>query len=154
KPLGGALTAIAGEGPRFIPVESNALIVSRDGTPITVATNDQLPADDSWKTAPAAWQAISRDDMQARLQRLQQRVDNSVLRVQLNLRSRRQQDSDRFSFRSYEQSATERQALGVAIAPSRLLVLAELDARTTARLERITVHLPDGTTRPARFEAS
>src|SRR5690606_22295077 len=47
QPLRGALTAVAEDWPPFIPVAANAPVVTLDGVPITIATNEELPADDS-----------------------------------------------------------------------------------------------------------
>jgi len=80
--------------------------------------------------------------------------------VRLNFRSPKKGAGDEFNYRRYspdggaESGGTQSEVPGVAISPQRVLVLAHLQPKVTARLEEITLFMPDGSKLPAKFEAS
>ena len=53
-----------------------------------------------------------------------------------------------------DDNSTEQNALGVVVKPDQVVVLASLKSKTTARLEKITVHPANGSPVEARFHAS
>lgn len=106
---------------------------------------------------PRRWPQHDEAAMKAMLSDCASRADNGVLHVSLNFRSPRK--SEQASMMGDETDvATELETLGVLLTgvagEGRMLVLAELDAKTTARLEKIVVHDASGKEHEATFVAS
>ncbi len=146
-------TAVSEDGPRFAPVPSHCLIVSADGQPAGVSMIDELPLDDSWQGSPADWPVVSAEDMTKALADLEAKAEKALLRVSLSFRSPKKSAREMMYSRygAEEDESTERNVPGVLVAERRVLVLTNLKARTTARLERIVVHGADGQAMPAKF---
>ena len=166
--LGSSLTLPERAKP-FIATPSFALVTDKSGNAVGLATKSELPPDSSWKGSPQKWPFIASADMAARLAKVESDAQGTLLRVHLTFRSpktaagggggfggggfrgggfRGGGDSD-----EDVESATERNVIGVAIAPDRLLVLSNLRARTTARLQKISVHTGE-TSQEGKFVAS
>jgi hypothetical protein len=83
---------------------------------------------------------------------LKPRVDAGLLRVKLNFRSPKAQDSaTRYSSRYEDDQETERNVVGILIDRRKILILAHLKPKVTARLERITVYREQGEPVGAKF---
>ena len=134
----------------------HALVVNGEGVAVGVAFDSRLPADDSWKGSPADWDIVSADAMVTQLAELEQRANGALLRVALNFRSPKKATGyDRYDYSAGGEVGTERNVVGVLVGPRRVLVLAQLDPKTTTRLERVQIY-PDGDGEPmeASFVAS
>jgi serine protease Do len=138
------------KGTSFSAVAGMGLAVSDEGTPVGMCLDGELPTDDSWKGSPSARANLSVQAMKKLESDTVRLAEKSLLLVRLNFRSPK---ADNRIQRGYdeEKSATELFTSAVVIDPNRILVLADLKADTTARLERITVELPDGKSLSARF---
>ncbi len=143
---------------RFCAVPSQCLIVAKDGTPVGACMKEQLPGDDSWKGSPQKWPAMSDADMSAALKTLEDRCNQCLLRVALSFRSPKSQGRQdyRYSYHGEEEdeNATERSVTGLLLDEKRVLILAQLPAKVTARLERIVVHPAKGKPVPAKFDCT
>ncbi len=140
-------------GEPFLSVPSPSLIVSATGRPVALALRSELPAG-AWKVPPDAWSIDTQAELEQRLARLEQRSDEQIVRVSLSFRSPKGDEERRMSgfFGSHgDDMATERTVAGVRLGGERVLVLAELEPKVTARLERMRVHLPDGRAVEGRF---
>ncbi len=143
----GAPAVVTDAPRRFRPVPSYCLIVNGEGTPVGAAMSDELPVDDSWKGSPASWAAVPAQQLQTLLADVEQRTDASLLRVALSFRSPKKLPGRMlmmYRYRDDEEEATERNVVGVLVDDRTVLVLADLKASLTARLERIVVHPKDG----------
>lgn len=149
----GAAFQLSEDGRRVLRAPMQALVVDRAGGAVGLSMNAELPADGSWKASPAAWPAYSADEVRALLGALKRRCGSGLVRVGLYFRSPRQESGMSYRMRDDEE-ATEMYANGLLIAPDRLLVLANLKPKVTARLERMTVFTEDGGSAAAAFEAS
>jgi len=148
--------ALDAQGRRFLPAPLYSLIVDEAGTPVGLAMNGRLPGDDSWKGSPsdlptgqAGWPFYSSDEMACMLADLEKRVTGGVWPVTLYFRSPRSFFSSR-----EDGGATEVHAMGLLIDDKRLLVLANLEPKVTARLERIVVQPLEGEPLTATFNCS
>ena len=153
QPVGGPATTTA-SGRRFIPVASYSLIVDKDGNPIGMSMKDELPLDDSWKGSPTKWPAYSAEEAAAMVAGVRDAAKRGLLRVTLNFRSPKARGGpDRFmgSDPNDQQNATLQHAIGVLLDDSTVLVLRELKASVTARLEKVRVQGPDGKPVAAKF---
>jgi serine protease Do len=143
---------------RFCDVPSRCLIVAKDGTPVAACMKEEVPPDDTWKGSPQNWPTVSADEMTALLKSLEERCNRSLLRVALSFRSPKAQaqQEDSYSGREEEEdpNATERSVTGVLLDTKRVLVLAQLPPKVTARLERIVVHPGQGKPVQAKFTAT
>ena len=137
------LTGRTVDGETFQLGPDNVLVVGADGTAVGIAVDSRLPADESWKGSPLAWEMVSEELMTQRLAELEQRANAALLRVALNFRSPKKSPglSD---YVSTGEVGTEQNVMGVLIAPARVLVLAQLQPKATRRLERVQVYPGDG----------
>jgi len=129
---------------RFSPMPARGLVIDRTGAPVGLAMNQTLPADGSWKGSPEQWEWVAREELEVLFDTTASMSAGILPRVELEFRRGRPGASAMDYYREDDRSITERQAIGVMVSEDTMLVLASLDARNTARLERMTVHLPDG----------
>lgn len=130
------------EGPRWHVVRWPSVVVTEDGTAVGATFNGGLTVGD-WKRAPGEWEWISAEDLDATVERVSAEADRVLPRVQLRFRSPRQAAATN-PWDTGEDALTEWNGTGVLLDERRVLVLASLDPKTTARLERATVHAADG----------
>lgn len=141
-------------GRATIPMASPSVIVDAAGVAAGFAMSGDLPADQTWKGSPLDWKQVSAQEVAGRLEKLQAACDRAVLRVKLNFRSPRRKAGGPFeTYRSGDDAAnvTQVDVLGVLVSPRRLIVLANLPPKVTARLDRITVFSAEGKELPATF---
>lgn len=147
------------DGTHAARIGTHRLIVGADGTPVDLSTARMMRIGSDWRGSPLNWSSLSRSQYDDAQRALAAKVARGLPRVHLRFRSPKK-DVALPSRRSYlrnredEETASELDATGVIIDSHRLLVLADLKRSVTARLERVDVHLPDGTVVPARHEHS
>lgn len=139
-----AMIMTADGSKRFSPMPARGLVIDRNASPVGLAMNQTLPSDGSWKGSPQQWDWIAREELEALFDTTDTIAAGVLPLVELEFRRGRPGASSRYSWDDDDRSITERHALGVLASEDIMLVLASLDARTTARLERITVHMPGG----------
>lgn len=149
-PLGSAV-AVTEKLHRFSPAPFSCLITDEGGKPVALSMSDELPTDDSWKGSPQSWPAVPAERMKTLLADTETRADQSLLRVALSFRSPKKLAGQTFRSRGDDDEATERNVVGVLVDERTVLVLADLKANVTARLERILVHRKTGDPVPATF---
>ncbi|MFG0241808.1 MAG: PDZ domain-containing protein [Phycisphaerales bacterium JB054] len=136
---------------RYHVVPWPSLIVDGEGTAVGACFDGGLEVDGSWKGSPAGWEWVSAAKMAALLKDVGARADAVLPRVELRFRSPRQTAASRWQ--QGEEEFTEWNGTGVLLG-ERVLVLAQLAPKVTARLETALVHLPDGRAVPAEFVGS
>jgi len=137
-------------GKRFRSV--GGLIVDGEGRPAGLILDQQMPPDGSWRGSPLNREWIDAEEMARTLEDLDRRAAFGILRVGLDFRSpRRESGSSRGFFGGGDEGVTRLDVPGVRLDGNRLLVMADLPPKTTARLEEITAHLPGGGTAAAEF---
>lgn len=147
---------------KFRAVPAGRLITDMLGAAVGVSMNAQIPLDDTWKGTPLDWPGLDADGYRQKLSELEDAAQATLLRVQLSFRSPKKKAGDRYGGRGMYRSsidgedanATEKNVRGVVIKDKLVLVLKKLKAGETARLERITLHLPDGKSVSAKFGRS
>jgi len=150
----------APDGATWRVVENQGVVVARDGTPLGVLFNRRLPTDDSWQGSPARWPWLAKAEYDARLDRLGKAAGQTLVRARLSFRSPKATPGQaRFRFPNAmqdtdEEDSTERDVVGVVLAPQRVALLAALKPATTARLQKITLHPATGPAIAASFVAS
>ena len=142
------------QGRRFSPAPLYAVVVDEAGTPVGLAMDGRLPADDSWKGSPCQWSLDSAEAMGRMLEELEKRAAGGVWLVSLYFRSPRKESGRSFFGSREESGTTEMHTTGLLIGDRRLLVLANLNPKLTARLERIVVRPPAGEPLAAAFDGS
>ena len=131
------------------------LVVAKCGTPVSMIAMSRLPVDDSWKGSPAAWTKVDMTAMQKTLADLEASTGRSILRVQLSFRSPKKDASRaRYHRGGGDDESAERNVLGVLLDEKTVLVLVNMPAKTTARLEQITVHGPSAEPVKAAFKGT
>lgn len=155
-----AVVAVDSGGRGYISAVEDCLVLDEDGIPVTISMNPELPADGNWKMPPKKWDTISARKLETRLKGLENLAESAMVRVKLSFRSPKQKGGDMFSanrFRSWGGAAaptTEAQAVGVCFDDGTALVLTHLDAKTTARLEKIAFLDSEGKEHEASFVAT
>lgn len=142
QPFSGALI-LDQDGGVALAATPESVIVDSAGRAVAVTMNESLAYDGGWVGSPMDWQMISIGQMETLLSRHAEQVARFMPRVSLNFRSPRETPEDRYRHRRDSEVVTEQDVLGLVLAEGYLLVLSGLDPATTARLERIRVHLPD-----------
>jgi hypothetical protein len=153
--------ATSQNGWQYRPASGGPLVVDKLGSVAGLWFRDRLPTDESWKGGPDGWPEWNADDMTARLKRLETAAGRAIVRVKLSFRSPRKGAEEDYGMYNYgggggggDAGATERNVAGVLVAPDRVLVLANLKPKVTARLERVVVHPEEGNAVTAVFEAT
>jgi hypothetical protein len=141
-------------------VENQGVAVSTNGTALGLLLTRRIPLDDSWQGSPASWEQVPKARYDQLLQQVGQLADQGLVRTRLSFRSpkptpganrrRMMMDDDEDG----DDSSTERDVVGVVLAPNRIAVLASLRPSTTARLQRIQLHPAKGEPVNAKFVAS
>lgn len=141
-------------------VENQGVAVTTNGTALGLLLTRRIPLDDSWQGSPASWDQVPKAGYDQLLQQVGQLANQGLLRTRLSFRSpkatpganrrRMMMDDDEDG----DDSSTERDVVGVVLAPNRVAVLASLRPSTTARLQRIQLHPAQGEPVNAKFVAS
>lgn len=141
-------------------IENQGLAVTTNGAALGVLLTRRIPLDDSWQKSPSDWVKVSKADYDARLAEVEKLAGGAFFRTRLSFRSPKQQPGmGRNRFRmdadgDADGAGTERDVVGVALTPNRVLVLSVLKPSTTARLQRIVLHPASGAPVGAKFVAS
>lgn len=156
KPL--SLSLLQGQdGSKQLSGGGQGLVMDENGQAAGVMLNLFWPQEQSWLGTPAAWEYYSAAEHEQLLGKLTQWADGGLLRVKLNFRSPktgRENLRRRYYGEDEKESVTEIDTLGAALAADKIAVLEELPPAVTARLERITVYLQDGTEAAGTFAGS
>ncbi len=132
---------------------SECLIVDAKGRPVAISMASRWPIDDSWKGSPLKWPTVQAGDLEKTLDKIRRAAEQGLMRVTLNFRSPRKKERGMYH-RGGDESQTERNTVGALIDKNRVLVLAPMSPKVTARLERVTVHPQKGEPVPARFKCT
>lgn len=128
----------------FISLGAAALLVDKDGTPVGISMKNELPMDDSWKGSPLqSWTILTGSQMSDALAALDRIAGEGLVRVKLNFRSPQNiEQNNRFGYNRFNEddNETEKDVPGIVVAPTRVLILANLKPKVTARLERIMIY--------------
>ena len=130
-------------GARYIASVSPALVINPDGLVVGASLSSRQPIDGDWKGSPLSWPVLTAAQYQAKLGEIKAAAHSGLLQVTINLRTTQSRRSTDFS--SYEErgTPTEMQAVGLLLEPGKVLVLADMSRRDTARIESMTLSLGD-----------
>jgi hypothetical protein len=131
---------------QFWQIKEGCLIVDKNGDPVGIYANEEMPFDDSWKGSPLKWPTISAEQMSNMLAKVEKIANEGLVHVSLNFRSPKKKEEtnmwSRYSRREDDEDATQRDVVGVLTEDTQVLVLANLKPNVTARLEKIMIHSP------------
>ncbi|AQT67715.1 serine endoprotease [Anaerohalosphaera lusitana] len=134
---------------------ASGVIMNRQGDAVGICLSMEMPLDDGWKGSPADWELVPAGEMDAMEDKIEQIADGGLLRVKLNLRSpRKNQSSMGYYSSNDDEEKTEIDTCGVLVNAKKLLVLKKLKPKVTARLEKITVYPADGEPVTAEFSGT
>jgi serine protease Do len=160
QPFGGLISVTPSISRDFMTTIPAGLIVDKEGNPQGIAMDGVMPIDDSWKGSPAKWKTMPIKKFNKHVKDLEDTVNNAIVRVSLNFRSPKADGNNNYSRRSYmsrdrsDTQSTQERGVGVCIDNKTILVMIDLAAETTARLDNIRVHTADGKEREAKFVGS
>ena len=145
---------IGGDEETWLDAPANALITRLDGTPVALTYGTELILkDDSWRTPPEKWTWLNVNNYEAESKQIAAAVARTLLLAELRLRSKPVRPGESRDDREDER-ATNEPIPAVVLTPNRVLILANLEPKITARLEAVTLRL-DATRRiNARFLGS
>ncbi len=155
-PLANAI-AVRANSVAIVSSPAPGLILDSRGVPVGLQFDAELPLDGSWKGTPLDWIWAPMDTVQDHLRELEKSTSQTLLKVTLGFRSPKQRPEQQMRYApmgAEDDNSTEQNALGVVVKPDQVVVLASLKSKTTARLEKITVHPANGSPVEARFHAS
>ncbi len=138
-------------GRKFLAATAYGLIVDSEGKPVGMLMKRDFPVGDFWKGSPLKWPVVSAEKMSELLKKLEESFGRGVFVVKLSFRSPKKSSRQHSRFGGGDSSSTEMNVLGGLIDARRILVLADLKPKLTARLQRITVQLPDDKPVAAKF---
>jgi len=140
-------------GQNYLYPDGNGIAITKDGTAVGLLMSSELPLDGSWKGDRKMSDWIDADTMKTILAETQSITDKCILRVNINLRSpnKSSMDSNRYMRDDDEQDQTEINTLAVITGSKQALVLANMDQKATARIERITIYTSSGQQIKATF---
>jgi len=141
----------------FSSAAARSLVTDESGKAVGIPMDNELPDDGSWMGSPLDQPLITADQMAARLAALQAHLGQTFARVTLHFRSppnKERGSGFRSSRDEDDENTTEQNAVGVLLEGGKVLILANLRPKVTARLERIDVHPVQGEAVTARFAAS
>jgi len=141
-------------------LEHQGVALSAQARPLGLVMNHRLDADNRWRGNPLAWKSLDAAAFAGQLKELESLTARTLVRVRLSFRSPKAtpgQNAMRMRNRGDEESddsATERNELGVLLPGGRVAVLAALKSGVTARLERSSIQREGKPPIPAKFVAS
>jgi len=147
-------------GKAFSVLDHQGLAVSAAGRPLGLVMNHRMDTEQRWRGQPLDWKWIDAAAFAGQLQELEALTARTLVRVRLSFRSPKAtpgQNPMRMRTRGDEEaddSATERNELGVLLPGGRVAVLAALRSGVTARLERASIQREGKPPVPAKFVAS
>ncbi len=132
------------KGVKTMVFEEDCLVVDREGVPVAISMRPEVAMDEDWKISPLDWDAVSAAEYEAGIEKIKKLSDSTVIRITLNFRSpKKKAGGGGYSrYGGGGDSTTEMQIRGVVMDKRNVLVPAKLSQKVTARLEKITLHLP------------
>ena len=131
-------------GTKYIRVSYPSLIINKKGRVAGAAMTWRLPAESEWRGSPLLWNAISKKDFDAKVEAVKKAAQAGLVQVTVNFRATQ---SRRLSTRGYSyedrNTPTELQAVGLILGPGKVLVLADMSRRDTAKVESMSLTLGD-----------
>jgi hypothetical protein len=146
--------AVDEKGRRFASAPLQSLVTDEAGTAVALAMNARFDSADNPAGSPLAWPACTADEMAGIMADLEKRCHQGLVRVTLHFRSPKKEAGGRYRGHPGEESATENHIIGIVLDGGRILVLANLKPKVTARLEKIVVHPAAGEPVEAKFAGS
>ncbi len=143
-PLGGAIWA-ADTGERAVEIGADAVIVGADGQGVGACFTGELHLERDWRGSPTAWPQVDAAALAGSLQRLEAGGAAALLRARLTFRSPKARGAMQRMMmmgRGDEDELTEWNGVAVVVGERRALVLADLEPKQTARLERVDLFVP------------
>jgi len=128
---------------KYHPAAGCWLIVDSAGAAVGVCSGGRLDVEGKWKGSPLDWPVRTAKQMADLIASTTKRVDAAVFRVALSFRSPKK-SAGGMSSRSGSSSSVgkaEQNVVGLLVDETTVIVLANLQPKITARLERIAVHV-------------
>lgn len=135
----GSGVAVTDRGEELISAWADSLVVDKHGNPVGVTFKSSLKKAEAWKGSPLKWDRFTTKALEGHMQKLAAEWGQGIVRVHLTFRSpKNRNSSSRFSFGGGGQaSATEWNGLGLLAPGNKVLILADLKPKQTARLSKI-----------------
>lgn len=131
----------------------NTLLLDRSDAPVTILSGGHLPVDGSWRVNPAQKKNVTATEWAEIVSRTDALAARQVPRVHVQFRSPAGDSEQRRGYFSDDSDRMETEwfGSGLMVDEKTILIPAGFNPKTTARLERITVHFPNGTQKKAEF---
>jgi len=153
QPLGGGML-IAEDGSWQLPCPSSSLVLDRDNQVIGYSIGEGLDSVGSWRRHPASWDWLGAEDYARLMDGLSARVLKCIGSARLHLRPLPiRKGRNGMDMEEQREDPSQQPLPALVLASRRVMVLADLPPRTTARLESVDLEL-EGRIVSAKFLAS
>jgi serine protease Do len=147
--------SVGADGQWVLSAPLNSLITDESGRAVGFSMDGELPYDFSWMGSPLDQPLCTADAMAAKLAELEKHLGQAFVRVTLHFRSpAKDRNSESRSSRDDDENAPEQNFVGILLEGGKVLALATLKPKVTARLERIVIHPAQGEDVQAKFSAT
>ncbi len=137
----------------FYRCQGNSMVIDENSNVLAFTTYPLVAIDDSWKVSPLKWKQYDTNEMVKLLDTVKSNVEQGIFTVKLIFRSPK---TKRNSYDSYNSDGinTKLFTQGLLLENNQLIVLAQLNAAETARLEGIEIIPKKGKIFNAKFTAT
>jgi hypothetical protein len=118
-----------------------ALVVGARNAVVGAALSERLDSDGAWKGSPLSWPRLPARDFETAAAGIRDAAKAGLLQVTINFRRKQSARWSESASYADRQAPTEMQAAGMLLGGGKVLVLAELSRRDTARIESMTLAL-------------
>ncbi len=130
-------------GKEFLPVPPHSIVAETTGTAFGFSTYPGIMNNASWRESPLSWPGLTTRQMNNLLNSVKDLVSHGVFRVKLVFRSPKMNENKQHNLQKQQRIETEFITAGILYDTDKLLIIADLSARDTARLEQILVYTPN-----------
>ncbi|MCD6405311.1 MAG: hypothetical protein J7M19_05760 [Planctomycetes bacterium] len=133
--------AIDKSGQQYAMSASGGLVATGSGVAVGAVMSRVRRVETPWKGSPLEWPTMDAAEFTAKLENIRQAAASGLLAVTIKLRLHTSRRDESYYYRggSQGEQRTEIEAVGVLLAPGKVLVLSDLSRRDTARIESMTV---------------
>ncbi len=137
----------------FYRCRGNSMVIDKNSNVLAFTTYPVVAIDDSWKVSPFKWQQYNTDEMAKLLDTIKNNVEQGIFTVKLIFRSPKTKRNS-YEYSDKEGVNTKLFTQGILLENNQLIVLAQLNAAETARLEGIEIIPKKGKVFNAKFTAT
>lgn len=144
------------EGNEVRVASKDGLITDSNFNPLAINLDGSFADGNQWQMSPIQWDLYSYAQLNELLDKIGDDAEKNILKCKINLRSPSKSKQNIFNYNDSDEDdlATEINTIALIVDVDKALVLKELKAEVTARIEKITIFGQDGKELEATFFAT